>query len=100
VTEALSEAGQRAFILATDTIARQAELNSVKKILIAYRLREELNRASFHGLHRHRNIAVSCSEDDWEFTARRCELALEFQSALPRKSHVQYHTAGHPAVQI
>ena len=88
--EALSEVGQRVFILSTDAITRQAGLNSVKKLLIAYWLREELDRATFHGLHRHRNIAVPCDKDDWELAACRCELTLEFKSALPRQPHVQY----------
>ena len=81
-------------MLSTDAITRHAELNSVKKLLIAYWLREELDCATFHGLHRHRNIAVPCVKDDWEFSACRCELTLEFKTALPRQSHVQYQAAG------
>src|SRR3954464_12978730 len=64
---------------------RQAGLNGVKQLLIAYWLREELDRATFHGLHRHRNIAVPSDKDDWESSTCRCKLSLEFKSALPRQ---------------
>src|ERR1700733_15854620 len=49
--DALSQVGQCAFSLPTDTITRQAELNSIKKLLIAYWLGEGLDRAPLPGLH-------------------------------------------------
>src|SRR5580698_8694149 len=87
------EVGQRAFTLPADAIARQAELNRVKKLLIADRLGEKLDRATFHGLHRHRNIGVSRDKDDRQVSAGRREFTLEFETALPRQSHVQHQAA-------
>src|SRR5215468_11229102 len=39
-------------------------LNSIQKVLLAKWLGEEFNRASFHSLHRHRDVAVAREEDD------------------------------------
>jgi hypothetical protein len=80
-------------MLSTDAITRQTALNGVEKFLFAYWLREKLDRATFHGLHRHRNVAVPSDKDDRELSARRRELTLEFKTALSRQSHVKYQAA-------
>jgi hypothetical protein len=46
------------------------------------RLRQELNGATLHRLHRHRDVAVPCDEDDRKFPVRRGELALGFASGI------------------
>src|SRR6476660_6964869 len=64
--EALPEDRQSLFILPPGTIASEADLNGVNEVLITERLRQELDGATLHRLHRHRDVAVSCDEDDWE----------------------------------
>jgi len=56
-------------------------------------LGEEFHRAGAQGLQPHLFIAMPGDKDDWELSACRCELALEFKTALPRQSHVQHQAA-------
>src|SRR3954470_20164418 len=77
-------------MLPPDTIARKAELDGIKQILLAERLGKELDGAALHRLHRHRDISVGCDEDDWEFPLSGGELALEIKTASPRQSHIQH----------
>jgi hypothetical protein len=87
--ETLPEIGQSLFIVAPSTIPREAELNGVEEVLITRGLRQELNGATLHRLHRHRDVAVRRNEDDTEFPVCRGELALKIKTALPRQSHVE-----------
>src|SRR5712671_5783539 len=82
------------FTLTPGAIARETDLDGIKEILIAIRLREELNSAPLHRLHRHRDIAMPGDKDDWEFFLRRRELALKVETASPRQSHVEHQAAG------
>ena len=43
---------------------------------------------------RHRDVAVPCDEDDWQFLVRRSELALKIKTALPRQSDVEDKAGG------
>ena len=72
-----SEGSQSLFILPSDTIAGEAELNGVEEVLITERLRQELDGAALHRLHRHRDVAVPGDEDDRELPVRCGELALK-----------------------
>src|SRR4051794_12419517 len=92
--ETFPEAGQSFFILTPGAIAREAELNCVEELLIAERLRKELNGTTLHRLHRHRDVAVPCDEDDWEFPVRRGEFALKIKTALPRQPDVEDQAGG------
>ena len=92
--EAFPEGGQSFFILPPGTIASEAELNGVEELLITERLRKELNGTTLHRLHRHRDVAVPCDEDDWEFSVRRGELALKIKTALPRQPDVEDQAGG------
>src|SRR5882672_9921321 len=92
--EAFPEGGQSSFILPPSAIAREAEPNGVEEILITERLGQELNGTTLHRLHRHRDVAVPCDEDDWKVPVRRSELALKLETALPRQSHVKDQTTG------
>src|ERR1700751_4411532 len=65
--EALPEVRQSLFIFPPCTVARKAELNGVEEVLIAEWLGQELNGTSLYRLHRHRDVAVPCDEDDREF---------------------------------
>ncbi len=82
------------FVLPSGTIAGEAELNSVEELLIPEGLCQELNGAALHRLHRHRDVAVPCDEDDREFLVRRGELTLKIKTALPRQSHVEDQAGG------
>src|SRR5215813_5837644 len=84
--EALPDSGQISFILPARTIASEADLDRIEKVLIAERLRQELNGATLHRLHGHRDVAVPCHEDDWEVPVRGGEFALKIKTASPRES--------------
>src|SRR5262245_34457861 len=75
--EALPEGGQDFFALPPCAIAGEPELNGLEEILIAERLRQELDGATLHRLHRHRNVAVAGDEDEREVPAGRGEFALK-----------------------
>ena len=53
-----------------------ALLDRVEQLLIVERLGEKLQRASLHRSNRHRNIAASGDEYDWQFEAEFCQLRL------------------------
>src|SRR6267143_3799291 len=78
------------FILPASTIASEADLDRIEKVLIAERLRKELNGATLHRLHGHRNVAVPCDEDDWEVPVRGSKLALKIKTASPRESDIEH----------
>src|ERR1700688_1123371 len=92
--EAFPEGGQSFLILSPSAIAIKADLNGVEELLITERLGKELNGTTLHRLHRHRDVAVPCDEDDWEFPVRRGVLALKIKSALPRQPDVQHQAGG------
>jgi hypothetical protein len=87
--ESCPESFQTFVLLAPGTIASEPKVNCVEKVLIAERLREELDGAPFHRLHTHRNVTVSSDEDNRELCVRSNEIALEIQSAQPRQSYVE-----------
>src|SRR6202521_1253317 len=92
--EALPEGGHSFLFLPSSAITREAEPNGVEELLITERLRKELNGTALHRLHRHRDVAVPCDEDDWEFPVRRGELALKIKTALPRQPDVEDQAGG------
>ena len=92
--ETFPQRGQSFLILPPGAITREAELNGVQELLITERLRKELNGTTLHRLHRHRDVAVACDEDDWEFPIRRGELALKIKTALPRQPDVEDQAGG------
>src|SRR6202790_5245751 len=92
--EAFPERGQSFLILPPSAITIEAELNGVEELLITERLRKELNGTTLHRLHRHRDVAATCDEDDREFPVRRGELALKIKTALPRQPDVEDQAGG------
>ena len=64
-------------------------LKDIQQLLITERFSQELNRAKFHGLNRHRYIRIRGDEDDWDLNARLDQLVLEIQAAHPGKSYVE-----------
>ena len=86
------------FILAPNPIASEAELNTVEEVLIPEGLRQELNRAPLHRLHRHRDVAVPGDEDDWETPCSprraRAENQDRFAPAISRRGRGRW---GRPA---
>src|SRR6202021_3016197 len=88
------ERRQGLLILPPSMITSEAELNGIEQLLITERLRKELNGTTLHRLHRHRDVAVPCDEDDWQFPVRRGELALKIKAALPWQSDVEDQAGG------
>jgi predicted NUDIX family phosphoesterase len=74
-------------------IAPDRPHDRVQHILISKRLGKEIHGASFHGLYRHRNIAMPGHEDDRNVNACFGELALNVQPALSREPDVEHETA-------
>src|SRR5882672_527903 len=91
--ETLPERSQCPVALPPGTIASEAGLDSVKKILITERLCEELDRTTLHRLHGHRHVGMRCNEDDLHLPVRSSKVALKLKTASPRHSHVE-HEAG------
>src|SRR3954467_14480086 len=90
--EALSEHTQGLVVLTPGTIAREAELDCIEKLLIAKRLLKEFDGTAFHRLYRHLDVAMPCNEDDWELPAGCNELALKIEATLTRQPHVEDQT--------
>ena len=82
------------FTLPPGTIASEAGLDSVKKILITEWLCEELHGAALHRLHGHRHVGMRCDEDDRHLPVRSGKVALKLKTASPRHSHVEYQAGG------
>src|SRR5580658_6008743 len=91
--EPLFQRSQRIFVFTTYTVARKTALNRVEQVLILERFRKEIDRASFHRLHGHGNIAVPGDEDDGNLSICRNQLALEIETASPRHVHIEHQTA-------
>src|ERR1700730_7294215 len=87
------ERSQSLFTCPPGTIASEADLDGIQKVLITERLRQELNGTTFHSLHRHGNVTMPGDEDDWEIPVGRGEVALKLETASARQSHVE-HQAG------
>src|SRR5689334_22542985 len=92
--EALSEHTQGPVVLAPGTIAREAELDCIEKLLVTKRLLKEFDGTAFHRLYRHLDVAMPCNEDDWKLPAGCDELALKIKAALTRQSHVEDQAGG------
>src|SRR5882762_2726843 len=89
------EHSQIFFACSPDAITREADFDSLKKVLIAERLRQELNGTALHSLHCHGNVPMPRDEDNWEAPVSCGEVALKLETASPRQSHVE-HQAGRP----
>src|ERR1700744_6264501 len=91
---ALPEQSQCPFTRQTDTIASEAGLDRIKKVLITEWLCEELYCAALHCLNDHRHVGMRCNEDDRHWPFRSGKLALELKTASPRHPHVEHQASG------
>src|SRR5258706_5562095 len=66
----LLQADHDLLVFPPHAIARKANFNGVEQILIAERLRQELNSPALHRTYRHRDVAVTSDEDHWELSIR------------------------------
>src|SRR6266850_1024840 len=73
-------------------ITIQRLIDRIQQVLVAKGFRQELHRAGFHGLHRHRNIPMPRDEDYWNLKPRFGQLVLKIQTADSGKSHIQNKT--------
>src|ERR1022692_4773754 len=85
----LPQFGKLTLLMASDAIAIEGLLNRIQQILVNEWLGQELHGAGFDGFHRHRNIAVSGNEDDWNAHASFFQLSLKLQAIDSRERHVQ-----------
>ena len=63
------------------------------QLLLAERLRQELDRARLHGPDRHRNVAVTRDEDDRQRRVGAGQLPLEVEAAEPGEAYVDHHAS-------
>src|SRR3546814_4390475 len=61
----------------------------IEQGLIADRLGQKIDRAGFHRLHRHGDVAVPGQEDDGFGNTRRGQMLLEVEPARARHSYVE-----------
>src|SRR5262249_55212693 len=95
-SEAVFQARQRLLTLPAYPVARKAELDGVKQILVAERLCEELDGAPLHRLNRHGNIAMSRDEDNRKVSFGSGEFLLEVEAALTGQPDIEHqaHRSG------
>ena len=91
--ETLLERARSLFLLLVGTILRKRKIDRIEKVLLAKWLGQELNGASLHRLHRHRDIAVSGNKNDRELDIGCSQLALKFQTARPRQPYIKHKTS-------
>jgi hypothetical protein len=68
-------------------IAVERRPDGIQEILLAQRLSKEFNRASFHSLHRHRDVTVASDKNDWNIDLN---VGLKIDPAQSRQSDIQY----------
>src|SRR5271168_2155850 len=91
--ETLPEHGQYPIALPAGTIASEAGLDSVKKILVTERLCEKLYRTALHRLHGHWHVGIGCNEDNRHLPFCGGKVALKLKTASSRHSHVEYQAS-------
>src|SRR5205814_877427 len=89
----LTQLGTFSVLMTHQAVAIQSLVNRIQQVLVTKGLGQKLDRAGFHGLHGHRNIAVTGDEDDGNAQAGVSQLALKIQTVNSRKSYVQNQAA-------
>src|SRR5437763_15596866 len=82
-------------VLSPLAVALERSSDRVQHVLIAKRLGEKIDSAGFHGLHRHRDVAVPGHEYDRSMDVRLGELGLEVESGEPRQSDIEQEAGCH-----
>jgi hypothetical protein len=75
-------------------IALQCVGDGVKQVLVAERLGQEIDRARFHGPHRHGDVAMRGDEDDGYLNIGFDQLALKIEAASLWQPDVEHEAAG------
>lgn len=91
--EAFLQRSERLYFVQPVTVESKSQPDGVEQILVAERLGQKLDSATFHRLHGHRDIAVSCHEDDRDSAVRRRQLPLQVKTASAWQSHVENQTS-------
>src|ERR1700730_11694739 len=71
----------------------RAPMHRIEDLLITKRLRQKIDRSRLHRPYRHRDIAISRHEDDWNPDAGIGQLGLEIEAAQSRHSDIKDDTA-------
>src|SRR5260221_1706872 len=82
-------------VLPAFAVALERGGDRVQHVLIAKRLGEKIDGAGFHGLHRHRDVAVPGHEYDGNVDVRLAELGLKIEPADPRQPDIEDEAACH-----
>src|SRR5579864_6325122 len=90
----LPRGGRLFFLFAAAAIFLKRYVNSVKHILLAKRLGQELNRSGSYRLHRHRNVAMPGNEDDRNGDSGVSQFGLKIKSAQSWQSNVEHQATG------
>ena len=90
----LPKCAQGFLVFSAGTIVGKPSLDGIEKLLVTEWFCEKLYGATFHGLHRHRDIAMGRNKDDWEQPVRGGKFALKVETAQPRQSHVEHQASG------
>src|SRR5262249_11372525 len=93
--EVCPQVRQLPFISSPVAIPLERRGDRIQHVLIAKRLGQKIDRAGFHGLDRHGNVAVAGHEYDRNSDARLGELSLKIEPAQPRQSDIEYEAACH-----
>src|ERR1700722_3537726 len=87
--------GDHMLMLAALLITLDRSCDGIQKILVAKRLSKEVDGASFHGPHRHGNVAMPRDEHDGSPDVRLRQLGLEIETAQSWKANIEYQAARH-----
>jgi hypothetical protein len=93
--EARAQFRELLLVFSPVAVALERGGDRVQHVLIAKRLGEKIDRACFHSLDRHGDIAVAGHEYDRNAHVRFGELGLEIEPAHPRQSDIQHEAARH-----
>src|SRR5215510_13820258 len=93
--EACPQVCEALLVLAPAAIALDRRGDCVQHVLIAEGLGQKIDRAGFHGLDGHGDIAVAGHEYDGNMDVRLGEFGLEIEPAHPRQSDVEHEAACH-----
>ena len=81
--------------LALFEVLLQGRLDLFQQGFFPVRLLDEVHRAFFHGIYRHRHVAVTGHKDDGQNRMLFVQLLLQLHAVHTRHTDIQHNAAGH-----
>ena len=87
-----AEFGKRLFAIASLPVPFDRLRNGIEHVLMAKRLRQEIDRSCFHSPHRHGDVSVARYHDNGDVNIRSNQLSLEVEAAHSGQPDVEHNT--------